>query len=140
MKVLTLTHMFDYWRGRYSILSDEANLSVWVMEREWFLNRRGESCVPRGEYVLEPHNGTKYKNTYAVVGEGVGHTPEDGKARYACVFHAAVFPTQLQGCFAPAHSIGVAGAAIESREALEKLLAYFDRHIDGGIKILCQGE
>ena len=97
MKVLTLTHMFDHWGGRYSLLCDSDSFMTWVMEREWRFNQRHVSCVPRDEYVLEPHDGGKYKNTYALVGDGVAHWPHEGKPRYACVIHPAVYPSDLQG-------------------------------------------
>jgi hypothetical protein len=137
MTVLTMTYKFTMLGGQYSILADHENLRLWVMEPEWHYNRRHVSSIPRDEYVLEEHNGAKYKNTFAVIGDGVGHWESEGKPRYACVFHQAVFPSDLTGCLAPAKSIGPVGQAIGSREATEELLAYLDLR-EGPIKILCQ--
>ena len=92
-------------------------------EREWLGNKRGESCVPAGFYVLEPHDGTKYKDTFALVGGTVSHNPEEGVARYACVFHGAKTGAQLQGCIAVGAAIYWTGAgALDESAALEWLL------------------
>lgn len=138
MLVLTLTEMFNMAGGKYSILSDNGNFEMWIMEREWKFNRRNVSCVPRDEYVLERHNGKKYKNTYALIGDGVGHLPQEDKPRYACVIHRAVFPTELQGCLAPAESIDASGHTLRSEEATLRLLTFLDLYETEGIKILYQ--
>ena len=140
-EVLTMTHMFDMKKGKYSILSNnDGSLFLWIMEREWLFNQSEISCIPRDEYILEEHNGTIYQNTYALIGDGVGHSADEGKPRYACVFHKSVFPTGLKGCLAPALSIGATGHAIDGVAALEKLLSYIKDKFDKGlgVKILCQ--
>lgn len=133
--ILTQTLMFDLDRGRYSILAYEDH-QFWIMEREWKFNRRNVSCVPRDEYTLERHSSPKYPDTWAVIGDGVAHYASENKPRFACVVHQAVFPTDLEGCLAPALSIGAAGEALGSREAMDKLRLLLDR--EENHKILMQ--
>lgn len=68
------------------------------LERRWENNEPGQSCVPAGFYYLEPHDGTKYKETFALIGEHVSHSKEAGVPRFACVFHKAKTGLQLEGC------------------------------------------
>jgi len=77
-------------------------------ERGWRNNESGKSCVPDGFYVLEPHNGNKYKDTYALIGQYVSHTYEklSGVPRYACVFHWSSRGSGLQGCVSLGAYIG----------------------------------
>lgn len=124
---LVASYRFDDFGGRYSLL-EVGDLSLWLIEREWNGNRRNVSCVPRGEYKLERHNGRKYRDTWALVGltVGGGPTPLPGKTRYACVIHAAQYPSDLEGCLAPARAINSQGAAIDSQIATTRLLALLD--------------
>lgn len=69
-------------------------------ERGWHDNAPGQSCVPPGFYVLSPHDGTKYKQTFALVGETVAHLPTPGIPRSACVLHWAPRGELLEGCIA----------------------------------------
>ncbi len=68
------------------------------LEREWKANEAGKSCVPAGFYYLEPHDGTKYKGTFALIGADVSHSKETGVQRYACVLHWAKAGMYLEGC------------------------------------------
>lgn len=125
---LVATRKFEDFGGVYSLL-EWGDLSLWLMEREWNGNRRNVSCVPRGEYKLVRHHGTKYPDTWALVGLTVGggvHAIQ-GKSRYACVIHSAAFPSDLEGCLAPAEAIGSHGVAINSKQATELLLTKLDQ-------------
>ncbi len=69
-------------------------------ERIWNNNLPGRSAVPPGFYVLEPHTGIKYADTFALIGETVAHynnSPPD-VSRYACVIHWEDDGRFLQGC------------------------------------------
>lgn len=123
--ILTMTKMYDYWGGRYSILAYHSE-RWWVMEREWQFNQRNVSCVPRDEYTLEEHSSKKYPHTWALIGDAVGHFANENKPRYACVMHTAVYPSDLEGCLTVCHSIGAAGAAIGAREAWDSVTKLFD--------------
>jgi hypothetical protein len=115
----------DFRGGRYSILST-GDWSVWLMERAWNFNKRNESCVPRDEYELQPHNTPKYPDTYALIGTGVSHGPQQGVPRFACVLHAATFPTDLEGCLTPCRAIGAVGQAMDARRAMDELRERLD--------------
>ncbi len=77
------------------------------LEREWKANQAGISCVPAGFYYLEPHEGTKYKGTYALIGSEVSHEKTLGVPRYACVAHSAKTGINLQGCFAAGKALRI---------------------------------
>ncbi len=83
------------------------NFSAMSLERSWDNNRAGRSCVPEGFYYLEPHNGTKYRDTYALIGEFVSHEQMTDVPRYACVAHNAKTGEHLQGCFAAGDEVSL---------------------------------
>lgn len=83
-----------------------------TVEREWAGNVPFMSCVPTGFYVLEPHAGTKYKNTYALVGESVSHVQEEGIARSACVLHWASTGAKLAGCVSSGHEMRATASGV----------------------------
>ena len=74
---------------------------LYTVEQEWQDNEPRESCVPEGVYTLEPHTGSKYKDTWALVGETVSHWPGEGKRRSTCVFHKGNTQDNVLGCIAP---------------------------------------
>ena len=119
---LVASLMFDDFNGKYSLLEADG-LSLWLMEREWNGNRRNISCVPRGEYQLVRHHGTKYPNTWALVGSTVagGVSPAVGKSRNACVLHKARFPSDLEGCLCVSKSVSAWGEALEVAAAWDQL-------------------
>lgn len=86
-------------------------------ERRWADNEPFVSCVPAGFYVLEPHNGTKYRDTWALIGDTVSHTSEEGVPRSACVLHWASSGKGLQGCVSAGHELQVSSraAALEGK-------------------------
>ena len=135
--ILTMTTMFEMRGGRYSILSSNDSRRWWIMERCWDFNQRNVSCVPRDEYDLVKHNTEKYPHTWCVIGDGVSHWEEPGIPRYACVFHEAISPSDLEGCFAPALSITQFGDTVESEQATKDLLYYLSL-VDEPIRVLCQ--
>ena len=77
---------------------------LYTVEKPWVENVPGESCVPTGFYVLEPHNGKRFRDTWALVGQTVSHLPEPGIRRFACVFHAGNTAADVSGCIAPGMS------------------------------------
>ena len=80
-----------------------------TIEQSWRDNRRFVSCVPVGEYTLERYVSDKYGEVVALVNHDLGvyarkHEVTDGD-RYACLFHAANWSSQLQGCIAPGEAL-----------------------------------
>ncbi len=131
-----MTHTHDMLNGRYSVLAN-GDWQCWTMEREWKWNRRNNSCVPRDEYLLDPHSSDKYPNTWALIGDGVSHYQEPNVPRFACVFHKATFPFDLKGCVTLAKSISAYGAAHGTREAMDEFRELMSK-ATGPVKILMQ--
>ncbi len=80
--------------------------------------------VPPGFYLLEPHNGPKFKDTWALVGEHVSHEQEVGVERAAVLFHAGNRDDDSRGCILVGLSRGELGgelAVLNSKAAMSQL-------------------
>ncbi len=101
-------------------------------EREWRANQPNVSCVPCGFYLLEPHDGTRYQDTFALIGSTVSHLGDGaGVTRSACVFHKASKGSQLQGCIALGDSIDMGHSAyLNGLNAGKEWLAELRGHRD----------
>jgi len=96
---LTLTRFYQDIRSLTTVGElDIGDYRYWTAERVWLDNQRNISCVPAGFYVLEPHNGSRYQGTWALIGDSVSHEEEPGVARFACVLHWATRGELLAGC------------------------------------------
>ena len=132
--ILTMTEMMNAFGGRYSVLQHENKL-WWVMERRWYFNMPNISCVPRDEYTLERHDGNRYHNTWALIGDGVGHYAHEGKPRSACVLHTATLPSQLEGCLTVCLAVNAKGQVSGQADAWGQVSKLF-ASASGPIKIL----
>ena len=95
------------------------DLKLWTVEQPWNNNKARESCVPEGEYTLEHHEGSKYRDTWALVGETVSHWPGEGKPRSTCVFHKGNTAGNVLGCIAPGLELSkTAWAVSHSNDAM----------------------
>ena len=106
----------------------------YTVEQPWRQNRRFVSCVPCGEYDLVHFESNKYGNTVALRNPDLGvhlyKQQADPDERYACLFHAANWSSDLQGCIAPGKDIAWGGTVdkgsnlmvTQSRNTLEKIL------------------
>lgn len=56
-----------------------------------------KSCVPVGEYKLVMRRSPRYGLAWHLVGDGVT-LENNNRGRFACLFHPANWPYQLQGC------------------------------------------
>lgn len=80
--------------------------------------------IPPGMYDLTPHNGPRFKNTWAVVGNGITHQPSPGALRSAILFHAGNLDDATKGCILVGLSIGrLSGehALLQSQAAMTAL-------------------
>lgn len=85
--------------------------------------------VNPGFYVMEPHGwnvteGTKYKDTWALIGKGVSHFPEPGIARSAILMHHGNLDSNTLGCILQGMAIGeLLGkpALLQSDKAMDRL-------------------
>lgn len=115
---------------RFAYLSDcvmgrllFAGQSVYTIERPWLLNKPFESCIPEGDYSLNPYSSTRYPNVWQVA-----NVP----GRTHILIHAANYAHQLAGCIAPgtAHRISApsddreACAVWSSRKACQQVFEY----------------
>lgn len=116
---LNQTRLYQRGEGTYSILTVPTLRPMWVMERKWRENTPDVSCVPTGFYSLVPHDGEKYKDTWALVGATVSHRKEPGIPRSFCVAHWEDDPKFLEGCLSMAYQLGPDGRLYDSgRNAL----------------------
>jgi hypothetical protein len=108
-----------------------------TLERPWIPNPHGrgglprESCIPDGEYRLEPFDGTRFRNVYRLSNHSLGvyeATRPIGQTwgRTAILFHAGNSVDDVIGCIAVgmAHSVnGGRNVLVRSGEAVNILRA-----------------
>ena len=112
--------------GTFGVMTFDG-LTLQTVERPWLNNKSFESCIPAGEYKLEPFTRPNGDNVYALVGGSVSLHKEDGFKRYLVLIHAGNYMTDVVGCIAPGltrHESMVTS----SRNAMGKLMA----HLAGG--------
>lgn len=80
---------------------------VYTIERPWLLNKPFESCIPEGDYALNPYSSKKYPHVWQIA---------DVPGRTHILFHAANYAYQLAGCIAPGTAFRIS-APSEDREA-----------------------
>lgn len=110
------------------------DLELFTLERTWIPDpehgsRPNESCVPDGTYLLVPHSGRKYRDTWALVApEHLVTHQQDGPGRFGIVLHAGNVARDTDGCVLPGMSRGydTSGsmpqpAVWDSRTAMDKL-------------------
>jgi len=106
-------------------------LDLMIAEPPWRGGGEG-SCVPPGFYSLVRHDGPRYRDTWALVGEHVSHDPEPGISRSACVWHAGNWGADTEGCPLPGLELrpmldqrrGVVELGVtDSRDAMDLLRA-----------------
>ena len=98
---LTITrYVSDVTQGCRGQLYVEDGLFLETIERPWIDNRPHVSCIPTGEYFIEPTESPKYGDVWAIVGGSVSRHKTDYSKRFACLFHPANYASQLQGCIA----------------------------------------
>ncbi len=126
---LTLTrNLSDVRRGTTGEIRVEGTNLKWpTIERPWIDNRPYISCIPSGEYILQPHTSVKYGEVWAVVGGTVSLHAGGSAQRFAVLVHPANYASQLQGCIALGTRTGkhIDGsyAVWNSQEALAELTA-----------------
>ena len=98
------------------------DLELWTVERPWKDNEPSVSCIPEGEYTLEPHSSSKFPDTWALVGETVSHYPEPGKTRSAILIHVGNTMQDVIGCIAPGERLNEnVWGVVASKRAMDQL-------------------
>ncbi len=107
--------------GMMDVYEDDVFLfSVSTLEQEWNNNAIGDSCIPKGGYVIKDFDSKKHPNSFIVEGT---------EPRSFILFHVGNYYSHTQGCILP----GLYHADIdqdgyidvaESRRAMGRLNAY----------------
>ena len=76
-----------------------------ILSNKWRGGKPFESCVPFGNYLLEPHSSDKHGHVYALVNEDLGVYHYKGDRlyetdRYAILIHVANWVREIVGCIA----------------------------------------
>ena len=103
------------------------DLELWTVERPWQDNEPGVSCIPEGEYSLEPHNSKAHPNTWALVGDTVSHYADPNKPRSAILIHVGNTMADVIGCIAVGtglneHAWGIT-SSVKAMDALREEMA-----------------
>ncbi len=86
-----------------------------TIELPWKNNKRNVSCIPEGQYEVEPRFSKRFK--YHLILKAV-------KGRSYILFHPANDALkELQGCIAPVTYLSGIGKGIYSKNAMQKLLS-----------------
>ena len=68
------------------------DFKAWTVERNWYANKPGVSCIPEGGYLLQRYDSAKFGDrTWQVIG---------APGRTYIAIHAANYAHQLEGCIA----------------------------------------
>jgi hypothetical protein len=78
----------------------------WIKHDQYRAGTPFKSCIPAGEYGLEPFRSTKFGQTYALENAELGvfsHLDQCEREgdRYGILIHVANWVNELQGCIAP---------------------------------------
>ena len=88
----------------------DQHATLYGIEKPWRDNRRFVSCIPAGNYVLQPFNSKKFGKVWCFITVGVprfenrvvrNKNDAAGGKRYACLIHAGNFGADVQGCLSP---------------------------------------
>lgn len=117
----------DSWTLGKLIIGEK---SFYTVERPWKDNRSSISCVPDGNYLLEPFLRPSGEKAFRLINPLLDvyaneiDIPEGTHGRYLILMHAANMPTQVEGCIAVGLSDGwmEGGAAVlSSKSAMSRV-------------------
>jgi len=104
---LTLIRLPQHKDGTFGVLLDEGTPFCLTVERPWLDNKRGESCIPTGQYICRRVNSPKFGDTFEVT-----NVP----GRTAILFHKGNIMEDSHGCI-------ILGEQYESLEGKVAVLA-----------------
>ena len=76
-------------------------LELHSLENPWRNNAPFASCIPEGEYEMEPYDSTRHPNTWRIFGDTVGRDIDalsETVARFGILVHIGNKPTDTSGC------------------------------------------
>lgn len=114
---------------------------TWVASQLTAAGQKGVSCVPPGEYRLEPHNTEAHPKCWALVNHALDIYHWDwevpasrrGIARTVCLIHPANWAHELRGCVAPGKRRGLENGrwrTFESRDAMNEIRSVLGSAVD----------
>ena len=123
--VLTRVYFPD---GTNGTLKCEGRPICKTIELPWRGNKKGESCIPEGRYLLKKRYSLKFKWHVEVTGV---------EGRSLILFHPANDALkELNGCIAPVTAISGAGRGLQSRKAFNILKEMIYRVLDSKNQVI----
>jgi hypothetical protein len=120
MKHLELVRISGIEDGTFGVLLDDKTPFCLTVERPWLNNKKGESCIPSGEYVCKRVQSPKFGNTFEV---------RDVPNRTAILFHKGNIMDDSHGCIIVGEqyeSLNEKTAVLASGKAMDEFLQRTD--------------
>jgi len=97
--IITLRRFTSTDYGTFGVLTF-GDKKFYTVEKPWVNNTPEISCIPSGDYILEPHESHKYGNVLCMVNneKKVTHFKNTDSKRFACLIHAANYERDVIGC------------------------------------------
>lgn len=112
MQVIRLDRFMHHPRGTLGVLRFPDQKPFYTVERPWLDNRRFESCVPEGAYILTWQKSPKFGWCYEL---------SDVNGRDHILIHVANYPEDVQGCIGLGEALmGNKVAVGRSRDAMRR--------------------
>ncbi|MHC6528831.1 MULTISPECIES: DUF5675 family protein [unclassified Vibrio] len=124
MKTLRLISKSIRGIGTFGELYDGSEVVCVTVEPDWQNNEKNVSCVPAGVYSVTRHSSPRFGDCFAISNKNLGVTVSGPSLRSNCLFHAANYPNELEGCIAPGLTFMPGSSrwgVSSSRKALDKL-------------------
>lgn len=116
MKTLTLKRISLTPIATFGVLLEVTIPFTLTLERPWLNNKKGESCIPAGEYMCKRVNSPKFGNTFEV-------TAVPGRSHI--LFHKGNLADDSHGCILVGERFGMVGNApgvLESQSGYSEFL------------------
>jgi hypothetical protein len=108
-------HRAYFKEGTNGTLFNSDRFLCYTIELPWKDNKRNVSCIPEGQYEIEPRFSKRFKHHLIL---------KDVKGRSFILFHPANDALKdLEGCIAPVTYLSGIGKGVYSKNALQKLLS-----------------
>ncbi|SFZ94327.1 hypothetical protein SAMN05428642_10483 [Flaviramulus basaltis] len=108
-------HRAYFKEGTNGTLFNSYRFLCHTIELPWNNNKRNISCIPEGQYNIEPRFSKRFKHHLIL---------KDVKGRSFILFHPANDALkELQGCIAPVTYLSGIGKGVYSKNAMQKLLS-----------------
>ena len=121
MKVMHIRRLPETVDGTFGIISEDGVPFALTCERKWLSNKKGESCIPTGEYTCERVTSPKFGNTFEI---------KNVLGRSEILFHKGNIEDDSHGCII----LGEQFESIKTKIAIlssEKGFSEFLSRLDG---------